>query len=175
MLLYFYVLQWKRRPFIYYHNIPTWICFARKKNITANKWFQIIKTCENKTMEPLFTQNKNTQLRCLNIFDTDDCLNFNTCQNMYIGCNCTVHITVYASDDNICLKKIITIELFVYHILSGSRNAPLSLLICLLEEFHIKIAHWYGPNVHAGWKMKLEIQLNRMTLGPSLVLNWNIR
>lgn len=55
-------------------------------------------------MEPLFTQNKNAQLRCLNIFDTDDCLNFYTCQNMYIGCNCTVHITVYASDDNICLK-----------------------------------------------------------------------
>lgn len=75
-----------------------------EKTTTANKWFQIIKTCENKTMEPLFTQNKNAQLRCLNIFDTDDCLNFNTCQNMYIGCNCTVHITVYASDDNICLK-----------------------------------------------------------------------
>lgn len=77
--------------------------FCTKKTTTANKWFQIIKTCENKTMEPLFTQNKNAQLRCLNIFDTDDCLNFNTWQNMYIGCNCTVHITVYASDDNICL------------------------------------------------------------------------
>lgn len=44
-----------------------------------------------------------------------------------------------------------------------------------LEEFYIKIAHWYGPTVHARWKTKLEKPLNRMTLRPSLVLNWNIR
>lgn len=76
---------------------------------------------------------------------------------MYIGCNCIVYIIVYVSDDNICLKKIIIIEFFVYYIFFGSRNVVLSFLIGFFEEFYIKIVYWYGLNVYVGWKMKFEI------------------
>lgn len=61
---------------------------------------------------------------------------------------------------------------FLYHIFSGSWNKPLGLSIDVPEDFHIKVDHWHDPKVHVGWKTKLEIPLNTMSLRPSLVFNW---